>query len=79
MRAKNMIQTTIFLQLEIKKKLPPEGVRWLYIRLETKVIQNGRQDLQLLCFDEGMDLVAIRTGVEQIVPPVSKERRKAAL
>ncbi|PFH59144.1 hypothetical protein XA68_12764 [Ophiocordyceps unilateralis] len=73
-----MIQTvhvTLNMTTEIKKKLPPEGVRWLYARTEAKSIVNGRLDAQVLLFDERMELVAISNQVNQIIPATQKSTK----
>ena len=53
--------------LEIKKSLPEDGVRWLFIRAQAKQIQGGRMDVEVLILDEGMDLVALSNHVCFIV------------
>lgn len=66
---------TLLLNLDVKKALPEDGVKWIFIRLETKKIQNGRYDLEVLAFDEGGDLVAVSNHV---CLAVSAERNIAA-
>lgn len=50
---------TLLLNLDVKKTLPPEGVKWLAIRVQVKKIKNGRMDLDVHIHDEGGDLVAL--------------------
>lgn len=50
---------TLLLNLDIKKSLPPEGVKWLQIRVEMKKIKNGRMDLEVFVHDAEGDLVAL--------------------
>lgn len=50
---------TLLLNLDIKKSLPPEGVKWLQIRVEMKKIRNGRMDLEVYVHDAEGDLVAL--------------------
>ncbi|KAG8414400.1 hypothetical protein J3459_014786 [Metarhizium acridum] len=69
------VHVTLSMSTEIKKKLPQEGVRWLYLWTETKSIINGRMDLQVLLFDETMDLVAVTSHVAQIIPAGQKNQR----
>ena len=59
----SMWYPTVLLNLEVKKALPAEGVKWLFVRLETKRIRNGRYDLEVLVLDETMDLVAVSNHV----------------
>ncbi|KAF2441039.1 hypothetical protein P171DRAFT_456952 [Karstenula rhodostoma CBS 690.94] len=49
---------TLLLNLDVKKSLPPEGVKWLAIRVQTKKVMNGRMDLEVHVHDEQGDLVA---------------------
>jgi len=50
---------TILLNLDIKKPLPDEGVEWLFARVDTKEIKNGRMDIEVVILDEGGELVAL--------------------
>lgn len=50
---------TLLLNLDVKKSLPPEGVKWLQVRVEMKKIKNGRMDLEVYVHDVGGDLVAL--------------------
>lgn len=66
---------TVLLNLDVKKALPEEGVKWMFVRLEMKQIKNGRYDLEVLAFDEEEDLVAVSNHV---CFAVSAERNMAA-
>ncbi|OCK84128.1 hypothetical protein K432DRAFT_320920 [Lepidopterella palustris CBS 459.81] len=50
---------TLLLNLDIKKPLPEEGVEWLFARVRSKQIKNGRLDLEVIVLDEGGDIVAL--------------------
>ncbi|ORY11197.1 thioesterase-like superfamily-domain-containing protein [Clohesyomyces aquaticus] len=50
---------TLLLNLDIKKVLPPEGVKWLAIRVQMKKIKNGRMDLEVHVHDAEGDLVCL--------------------
>lgn len=50
---------TLLLNLDVKKSLPPEGVKWLQIRVEMKKVQKGRMDLEVFVHDADGDLVAL--------------------
>jgi hypothetical protein len=50
---------TLLLNLDVKKALPSEGVRWLHIRAEIKRIQKGRMDIEVFVHDADGDLVAL--------------------
>lgn len=69
------VHATLSMSTEIKKNLPPEGTRWLYVRSEAKSIIDGRLDTEVLLFDEGMELVAISNQVNQIIPSAQKVKQ----
>lgn len=50
---------TSSISIQFKKNLPPEGVKWLFVRAQAKRIQNGRSDVEVIVLDEGGDLVAV--------------------
>ena len=50
---------TSSISMQIKKVLPPEGVKWLFVRAQLKKIQNGRFDAEVLVLDQEGDLVAV--------------------
>ncbi|TAQ88974.1 hypothetical protein B7494_g2660 [Chlorociboria aeruginascens] len=50
---------TLLLNLDVKKVLPEEGVEWLFLRVNTKKIKNGRMDLEMEILDVGGEIVAL--------------------
>ncbi len=50
---------TLSMTLEIKKILPPQGVKWLFMRAQAKRIQNGCMDAEVTILDQNSDLVAL--------------------
>ena len=66
---------TLLLNLDVKKALPQEGVRFLFVRLQAKMIKNGRYDLELIIKDAEGDLVALS---HHVVLAVSAARNTAA-
>lgn len=50
---------TLLLNLDIKKALPAEGVKWLQVRVNMKKIKNGRMDIEVFVHDAEGDLVAL--------------------
>jgi hypothetical protein len=50
---------TLNLNLDMKKPLPKEGVEWLFVRAATKVVKNGRLDLEIVILDEEGEVVAL--------------------
>lgn len=69
------VHVTLMMSTEIKKPLPSEGMRWVYMRTEVKRIQNGRMDMQTMLCDETMDLVAVSHQVAQIIPAAGKKQK----
>lgn len=69
---------TVLLNLEIKKSLSKKGVEWLFARVITKSIKNGRMDLEIVILDEGGEIVALSNHVALAVAADRNlaERRK---
>lgn len=66
---------TVLLNIDFKKPLPEEGVEWLFVRVDTKQIKNGRMDLEVVILDEGGDIVALS---QHVALAVGSERNIAA-
>ena len=49
---------TLALNLDVKKLLPDEGVELLFVRVQAKLVRNGRFDLDVSVWDEGGEMVA---------------------
>lgn len=70
---------------EIKKLLPPEGARWLFVRAEIKEVSYGRKDAEMMIFDENIELVALSHPVYlvienlQVWKPADKTRKAKLL
>ncbi|KAJ5675781.1 hypothetical protein N7462_008678 [Penicillium macrosclerotiorum] len=58
---------TVTLNIDMKKHLPAEGVEWLYSRIVTKVVRDGRTDLDVTILDENGEVVAVATQVGLVV------------
>jgi hypothetical protein len=58
---------TLLLNLDIKKSLPEEGVEWLFVRVDTKQIKNGRMDIDVVILDEAGEIVALSQHVSLAV------------
>lgn len=50
---------TVLLNIDFKKALKEEGEEWLFSRCKTKMIKNGRMDLEIVILDAQGDIVAI--------------------
>ncbi|KAJ5356466.1 hypothetical protein N7517_011075 [Penicillium concentricum] len=58
---------TVTLNVDMKKHLPAEGVEWLYSRVVTKAVRDGRTDLEVTIVDEAGDVIALSTQIGLIV------------
>ncbi|CAF9904247.1 MAG: hypothetical protein HETSPECPRED_003468 [Heterodermia speciosa] len=58
---------TLSMALEIKKLLPPEGAKWLFVRARAKQIKNGRFDAEVIILDQRMKIVAVSHQINSIV------------
>ena len=71
---------TLSMTLEIKKLLPPQGVKWLFMRAQAKGIRNGRMDTEVTILDQNSELVALSHHVCLVIDnadgPLKKTGRK---
>lgn len=58
---------TVTLNVDYKKRLPAEGVEWLYSRIHTKVLKDGRLDIDVVVLDESGDIIALATQVGLVI------------
>jgi hypothetical protein len=58
---------TLALNLDVKKLLPKGGVKWMFVRIQAKVIANGRKDLEVIIMDEQGEIVALSHHVAMIM------------
>lgn len=58
---------TVTLNVDMKKHLPANGVEWLYSRVVTKVVRDGRTDIEVTVLDEDGEVVALSTQVGLVV------------
>jgi acyl-CoA thioesterase len=58
---------TVVLNLDVKKALPKDGVKWLFSRTRSKLIRKGRLDIEVIIFDEAGDLVALSHHVTLVL------------
>ncbi|KAL9001810.1 MAG: hypothetical protein Q9188_005224 [Gyalolechia gomerana] len=56
------------MSMEMKKVLPPEGVKRLFLRARVKRIERGRLDAEVVIADERLELVAVSQQVTLIIP-----------
>ena len=65
---------SLSINIEIKKLLPATGVKWLFMRAQAKQIKDGKMSMEVMLFDQDMDLVALS---QQLCPYMSLSRIKA--
>lgn len=58
---------TLVFNLDIKKRLPEDGVDWLFVRVTSKKIKNGRLDLEIVILDDSGDVVALSHHVNLVL------------
>lgn len=64
------------MNLDIKKSLPEEGAEWLFARVDTKQIKNGRMDIDLVIMDKTGDVVALSNHVALAVDVARNTKTK---
>lgn len=53
--------------VEMHKRLPEEGVDWIFLRTRAREIRNGRMNLDVVLLDEEGDVVALSNQLCQVV------------
>ena len=73
------IISTITITIEIKRLLPEEGTKWLFLRATTKSLLNNRMDYDIVLTDEHNELIALSHHVLQVIHLDSKAAKKSSL
>lgn len=68
-------RVSLILSTEIKQRLAPKGVRWLYLRNECKRIVKRRLDMEVFLFGNRVDSIAISHQTAALIPPAFKIQR----
>ncbi|KAK6218708.1 hypothetical protein LQW54_002631 [Pestalotiopsis sp. IQ-011] len=58
---------TLALNLDVKKLLPEGGAKWMFVRVQSKMIAHGRKDLEVIIMDEKKEIVALSHHVAMIL------------
>jgi acyl-CoA thioesterase FadM len=58
---------TVTLNIDLKTRIPPEGVEWLHARVVTKMLRGSRADLDVVILDPQGELIALSTQVALVV------------
>ena len=69
---------TLLLSMEVKKSLGSEGARWLFLRVVTKKVENGRYDLDVVLLDERGELVASSNHVCFALPAARNLEKRSS-
>jgi hypothetical protein len=55
----SVFNSTVTLDMEFKRRVPEAGLRWVFTRIETRMMEAGRMDVGVTLCDEKMDLVCV--------------------
>ncbi|EAW22563.1 thioesterase family protein [Aspergillus fischeri NRRL 181] len=58
---------TVTLNIDLKTRIPPEGVEWLQSRVVTRMLRGSRADLDVVILDPQGELIALSTQVALVV------------
>jgi hypothetical protein len=58
---------TVTMNIDLKARLPPEGVQWLHSRVVTRMLRGSRADLDVLILNQKGELVSTSTQVALVV------------
>lgn len=70
------VASTLNITVEVKKRLPKEGVEYVALRASMKRLTDDRMDYELLIHDEQGDLVAVGSQVMVCMPISVKQEKK---
>ncbi|KAI0469954.1 thioesterase family protein [Xylariaceae sp. FL0804] len=68
---------TLTLDIEYKRRLPSEGLRWIFTRTSTRMLQQGRMDLDITMCNEDMELVCTARQLVLVLEAQRKFGRKS--
>ena len=69
-----MVSTT-----EVKRQLPEQGAKWLFMRVTTKSLLDDRMDYDVVLADERGELIALSHHVMRIIHIDYKKVKKSSL
>ena len=67
---------TVTLDIEFKRRLPKEGVQWIFARAESRMLENGRLDLDVTICDRDMNLLCVARQAILVLEAERKFKRK---
>ncbi|ETS83510.1 hypothetical protein PFICI_05386 [Pestalotiopsis fici W106-1] len=65
---------TVTLDIEFKRRLPKEGIQWIFTRAEMRMLQAGRGDLDVTICDENLDILLLARQVILVLDAKRKFR-----
>lgn len=72
MKGMATINTTLTLDIEYKRRLPKEGLRFTFTRATSQTLLDGRMDLELTICNEDMEVVCL---VRQLILALEAQRK----
>lgn len=69
--------STIAITTEVKKLLPEEGTKWLFMRVTTKSLLNNRMDYDIVLMDKDSELIALSHHIGQVIHIDSKKAKSS--
>lgn len=66
------INTTLTLDIEFKRRLPKDGLRFTFTRATTKTLIDGRMDMDLTICNEDMEVVCLVRQFFLVLPSARK-------
>ncbi|RYP74382.1 hypothetical protein DL771_003049 [Monosporascus sp. 5C6A] len=73
-----LFNNTVTLDIEFKRKLPKNGVQWIFTRAESRMLEGGRLDIDVTICDENMDLLCIARQAVLVLDAKRKFRDRKA-
>jgi hypothetical protein len=77
-----LFNNTITLDMEFKRRMPREGVKWTFTRVATRLLEGGRMDLDITICDEKMKVLCLARQAVLVLEAQRKfqpEKQKSAL
>ncbi|KAF7538702.1 hypothetical protein G7054_g2740 [Neopestalotiopsis clavispora] len=65
---------TVTLDIEFKRRLPKEGIQWVFTRAEMRMLEGGRGDLDVTICDENLDILLLARQVLLVLDAKRKFR-----
>ncbi|KAI1659964.1 thioesterase family protein [Daldinia decipiens] len=69
-----IFNNTVTLDIEFKRRLPEDGVKWTFTRAATRMLEGGRMDLDVTICDEKMELLCLARHVILVLDAKKKFR-----